>query len=371
MDICKKSFLTGKTIPELESIRGLLSIWVVFSHLMIPFTFKLNGGAAVSVFMILSGFVISSLITNLRESYGLYILRRFLRLFPLFIVTFLLSVVFVDFFIETINAYPWKGAKETARLLFFQESSENTFKHILAHLTMLHGIISDKLLPYAAYAFLGPAWSISLEWQFYLLAPIIISFYRSSYAFISMLIIFFLIDEYFLMGYPFLPESIQFFIIGIATFFYVSGNNGSEMENYARLFVLLLFVYIQCRHDLFQLIPCAFWLLAIKVIFYSKQKGIFKYFKLILNTWVARFLGKISYSIYLIHMPIIFLCSYICVSFGLNTDRIIYTIVYIPLLLTLTLLLSYLTYSYIELPFINLGKKLTIYKKNIGGSKEL
>ena len=33
---------------------------------------------------------------------------------------------------------------------------------------MLHGAISDTVLPFSQYAFNGPAWSLSLEWQFYL-----------------------------------------------------------------------------------------------------------------------------------------------------------------------------------------------------------
>jgi peptidoglycan/LPS O-acetylase OafA/YrhL len=38
---------------------------------------------------------------------------------------------------------------------------------------MLHGAVPDVLVRNAPSAFLIPAWSVSLEWQFYLVAPLV------------------------------------------------------------------------------------------------------------------------------------------------------------------------------------------------------
>jgi len=49
---------------------------------------------------------------------------------------------------------------------------------LLAHLTMLHGAVPDQILPGSSITYLPPAWSISVEWQFYLVAPFLFAFLK-------------------------------------------------------------------------------------------------------------------------------------------------------------------------------------------------
>jgi peptidoglycan/LPS O-acetylase OafA/YrhL len=119
------------------------------------------GGPAVDTFIVISGFVITHLLLTRSEPYSAYIVRRFMRLFPTYLVCTILSVsvaVAVGNFVVPLNL-PWQ---------------------IAAHATMLHGIFPNEILMKSPYEFLPPGWSVSLEWQFYLVAPLIIAFCRSS-----------------------------------------------------------------------------------------------------------------------------------------------------------------------------------------------
>ena len=111
----------------------------------------------------------------------MYIFRRLFRLYPAFIVTFEISVLLTPMSMEALIALPGDSARNLERIEIFQGSLYYAELHITAHLTMLHGIVPGHLLPFTDYAFLGQAWSISMEWQFYLLAPIFFSLTRGSY----------------------------------------------------------------------------------------------------------------------------------------------------------------------------------------------
>ncbi|WP_268995436.1 acyltransferase family protein [Microvirga roseola] len=77
----------------IEGARSLLALWVMFGHLLQqaglskqvvwPLSVIAGPDDAVRVFIIISGFVITHLVITSNESYGTYIVRRWLRLFPL------------------------------------------------------------------------------------------------------------------------------------------------------------------------------------------------------------------------------------------------------------------------------------------------
>lgn len=171
-DSTRKVVAPGERIPEFEGLRGCLAWWVVLFHLYFHagmtapmrsrFEFFVGyGWAAVPLFIMLSGYVITVLIENQREPYGVFITRRFFRLAPVY---YLLTMY---------------GAALALRANTYGHSLG---WHVLMHLTMLHGVLPNQVLPDSAISLIHPAWSISVEWQFYLIAPLILAFCRGSAA---------------------------------------------------------------------------------------------------------------------------------------------------------------------------------------------
>ena len=89
---------------ELEVVRGLMSWWVVVGHVLAFAGFQENnvpsvtavvmhGAYAVNVFMMMSGFVIANLLADKNESYNVFLARRFLRIYPVFLVALAVAIL--------------------------------------------------------------------------------------------------------------------------------------------------------------------------------------------------------------------------------------------------------------------------------------
>lgn len=153
-------------VVGLDGLRGVLATWVLGFHLLaicgISVPRVLDGSHAVDAFFALSGFVVALVIDVERLPYGWFLLKRLFRLFPVFVLCTALGAV-----LSQIGIMPDRTDVGTDT------------SHVIAHLVMLHGLIPDSILRNSAGAFLNPAWSISVEWQFYLVAPAVSYFLGS------------------------------------------------------------------------------------------------------------------------------------------------------------------------------------------------
>lgn len=248
---------------SLDVVRGLLSWGVVGVHIMWAAGLwnQLNiniGQWIVDCFMMLSGYVMTQLSLSKETSYGKYIFRRFMRLMPVFAVCFLFSLLI----------HPLMAGHTLEYTAIWDSENKFYWWHILFHSVLLHGVVPHTIVPYSKFAFLVPAWSISLEWQFYLVLPFILMFLKKfkvlGFLFLSILCKVFLfhriIEQYF--DESFLLVKLPFFLVGIALFILF---NAPEFFNMAPLKFKL---------------PSFAWNPLVK-------------------------LGTISYSTYLIHWPII------------------------------------------------------------------
>ena len=170
-------------VDELEGLRGFLAVWVVVVHLLgaasvepssLGILEPLFGELIrVQIFCIMSGFVIFMMMSRRREPYLPYLSRRFLRIYPVYIFAFVLSVALSGIAYDALEAADFPGSKNADRIAIYEASFAMWPQHLLSHLTLLHGIVPNQWLPFGAYAFLGQGWNISTEFQFYVIASVL------------------------------------------------------------------------------------------------------------------------------------------------------------------------------------------------------
>ncbi len=162
----------------LDGLRGLLASYVLVSHLA-PFlalpppldrvaAAASHGTAAVDMFFVLSGLVIMGSLDSFAWQPLPFLIARASRIFPVFLVVFAASIG-VEALPDPLPAMPWVAADSLAHGIWSTGWPAAWGAHVLAHLTMTHGLLPDGSLPYAWVSFLGASWSLSTEWQFYAL----------------------------------------------------------------------------------------------------------------------------------------------------------------------------------------------------------
>jgi peptidoglycan/LPS O-acetylase OafA/YrhL len=142
-------------LEGLDGLRGLAMLGVIFCHLSI-FTI---GWIGLPSFFVLSGFLITRVLLNdraesdsLRSYFGRFYLRRSLRVFPIYYIYLLLltlAVLTVPSLARLQGELPWAWAY----LYNFRMIASDEHSRLLGHL-----------------------WSLSVEEQFYLLWPWLIAF---------------------------------------------------------------------------------------------------------------------------------------------------------------------------------------------------
>ena len=160
----------------LDGLRGVLACYVMLSHTLpfAPMPGRLvwvfsHGGAGVDVFFILSGLVIVQSLAGCDHRARPFLIARVARIYPVFLVVFAASVA-VQPLATGFERMAWIGADSPARFIWSGGWPNDWGLYIAAHLTMTHGLFPDGILPDVWVGFLGAAWSLSTEWQFYLLA---------------------------------------------------------------------------------------------------------------------------------------------------------------------------------------------------------
>ena len=349
----------------IEGLRAWLAWTVVIGHLAAYSPYSSYGVAkaltkagdfAVVVFIIVSGFVITNLITIKREHYLTYITRRALRIYPAYLIGLLMGVLVATNSID-ISGF-W--AMQPHQLAAFQEQDRqlqsNALTHLGLHLSLLHAMVPNEILPQAEHMFLSPAWSLSLEWQFYLIAPIFIYAIRRFPAATATFAILGLISyKSHLFGHYFrgglILSSSWYFLIGIATRLHL--HTLPQFEKFP-LWLLIAAVPIALLSKA-ALIPLLIWF---ALILYLQSPTRWA----VLDSKFARAAGDRSYSVYILHMPILLTATW-CTWAGMTAQRWEAVLAASTATIVLTFAAAEIIYRYVERPAIRWGKMINFVRR--------
>jgi peptidoglycan/LPS O-acetylase OafA/YrhL len=149
---------SAKQIDRMDAIRGFAALYVAFTHGHAVFRTPLKalggfGGEGVALFFLLSGLVIGgSLMRGGTPDWKRYFVHRFRRIWPPFLVALLLAWVVQSLVLRDVA--PLRGFELLGNLAMLQDQARPG------------GIVWS-------YHQNWPLWSLSYEWWYYMLIPLI------------------------------------------------------------------------------------------------------------------------------------------------------------------------------------------------------
>ncbi|GAB4020462.1 acyltransferase family protein [Spirosoma koreense] len=315
----------GTYLSSLTSLRGIAALLVIFLHIdgiafpllppQIPFFIR-KGYLWVDFFFMLSGFIMvhvygTTFSRDIRwPAFRRFMWARFARIYPLHLVSFLCMLGF----------YAWYQSSHTL----------TPFDHVLydlgtipSQLLLLQGMGVNRFLSWNA-----PSWSISTEWWMYTLFPWLLRLFRHPARWKSLVILLVILAGYLFILYYLRPVStaaspypdptkrhsldvtydygfircLLGFLLGMLLHQLYATNWGYPLLNRSVLVGLVsLLILLTLSLPLPDIIPVS--LMALLVLLSAYNRGLANR---VLTLKPLLFLGDISYSLYLMHLPLLY-----------------------------------------------------------------
>jgi peptidoglycan/LPS O-acetylase OafA/YrhL len=342
--------LNSARIHFLDSTRGLAAFIVLlahFHHAILPglsqsWIFKsplvllFDADSAVLYFFLLSGYVLTRSVQNEPGkllSYFKFIIRRLLRIFPAFIFAFFLMYIVL---IKT-------GKPSSGWLSAFWQQPIQRLSDLWPQLILIKRIPNDPM-----FRILPHDWTLSIEIAVSLLLPALAIVARVN-SFLLLAIVYFAIK--FLGLDPFVFDfSLGIFIAIHRENWRLAKGKWLLLSGSVFLIGIGQFFPSEALSTDHLLIHHQTWGLAGLLILLLNSQRLQKF--LSLQPFV--FLGKISYSFYLLHLVILLIM--------INLFSSINSVAFLIILALSTTITATISYFYIEKPFIRLSHKLTAAK---------
>jgi peptidoglycan/LPS O-acetylase OafA/YrhL len=366
---------------NLDTLRTIACFIVMASHMSVRETFGMvtdntlfskvmhlltSGDIGVSVFFVLSGFLISYLLfkekeKNQRIKIQHFYLKRVLRIWP----------IYIGLGIYAFGLYPIIESLQKVNMTY--GNSLAYYMAFLSNFDMIN-LLSDNSK--IGLKMVSVTWSVSIEEQFYLIWPLLFILNRKILPYIFFVIIllsiWFRIAHYdevhtlyfhscsvvmdltlgalaaylsiynkrFIQLFSLIPKPLNIMIYGTGFSFLIFKNYiyPSIYDDAIMRFVFVLFfAYIIIEQNL-------------------NQNSLFK----LGNSRLFTKIGKYTYSLYMLHLIIVNFVTYSFRFFDLDYNKnLLYGFLYATVSFIGSGILSYFSYSFFEKPFLKLKEKFT------------
>lgn len=320
-------------------IRLLLAISVVIAHTTPIFGTSLVGGkVAVQAFYIISGFYMALILNEKyigkNGSYKLFITNRFIRLFPLYWVVLVSTVIFsvAIFYLSDGKLFPTlENYKSVAtNIPTFSFLSFSNIFIFGQDVVMFLGIypetgnlfftsnFANTTPQLNTFLFIPQAWTLSLELTFYLFAPFLV---RRKATVITGIILASLALRFYLFNglgynndpwtYRFFPTEIMFFLLGCISYrVYVQYRYRTDLKTISIILLCsvllftILFPFIPSEplsyvpFTIKEILYFSLIVMSIPLIFITTKK----------SKW-DNSIGELSYPVYISHILVLMACG--------------------------------------------------------------
>jgi peptidoglycan/LPS O-acetylase OafA/YrhL len=316
-------------------LRLLLSLAVVLGHFKLlsgteypRFPFNL-ADAAVDCFFVVSGFLIALSYARTQGLWSFYV-RRFFRLYPMYACIVLIQT---GIMLSLLPGGPFSEPHATLRYLAVNLAFANFLQYDIGG--VLHGLRVPGINP--------SLWTLKIELGFYLIVPLIFAAVRR-WGFKALLLIFLASVAYNVvtlqLGDPRyakqLPGQMQFFVVGMALYLYAR-----DFRLPYWVFPIVAAVFLACWTWIHPVPPGIRPLLVAAFVFCFA-----------LCTPVLHMRTDMSYSVYLVHGPLI----QTLLLLGLFRDQPLYLAGVVATVLALSFVAEHL----VERPGNELGRRLSV-----------
>lgn len=331
---------------DIDGLRAVAVLAVIFYHANA--TWLPGGFIGVDIFFVISGFLITKIINTeileQRFSFKAFYIRRIKRILPVFFAV-IIATLCVGFFL--LSAQEYVDLAKSARFA-------------IGFLANYHfGQEQDYFAPAAEEMPLLHMWSLAVEEQYYFLWPSLLLFFHKKLPrqILSITIILaissFLLASFLAhqpsttsLAYYSLPSRLGELMIGSILALYNRHCINPLIANISAIlgvFCIGLSFILLNKHSIFPgynaLWPC----IGTALIIFSGSCAKQTFINRILSTPFLVFIGLLSYSLYVWHWPILAFTRYY-----FSTSELSLTTIF--LCLTLTFVISYFSWRYIEKP---------------------